>query len=101
MGMFAELTIVVGTCILYGLFAPALGTGGSGSYLGEAASTAVFAFLWTFGSFFTQMLVAGNTAGLVGWVVLKQLAKRGIHTSPPPPAAADTTPGSPPSAPAP
>jgi hypothetical protein len=79
-GMFAELGIVVGTAVLYGLVAPAAAADRSGSYLADAASTALFAFLWTFGSFFTQILVVGNTAGLVGFVLLKRLAARRAKT---------------------
>jgi hypothetical protein len=41
----------------------------------------LFAFLWTFGSFFTQILVVGNAAGLIGFLVLKKLGERGIKAA--------------------
>jgi hypothetical protein len=80
-GMFAELTLVIGTCLIYGLVASALAERGSGSFLADAASTMLFAFLWTFGSFFTQILVVGNAAGLIGFLVLKKLGERGIKAA--------------------
>ena len=35
-----------------------------------------FAFLWTLGSFFLQILVIGNAAGFLGWWVMKKVKER-------------------------
>jgi hypothetical protein len=87
-GMFAECALVVLTAILYAFIASARAPvgGGIGPYFADVASTALFAFLWSFGSFITQILVVGNAAGLVGWWVLKRLARRAPPASPAPPA---------------
>lgn len=75
-GMIAECTVVVLTAILYAFVVAARGDAPSGGYLGDVASTAAFAFLWSFGSFFTQILVVGNAAGLIGWLVIKKISER-------------------------
>lgn len=77
-GMFAEVPVVVTTCALYGALTAVLAPSGSGSFASDAAQAVLYALLWC-GAFFTQILVLGNAAGLVGWVVLKKLAERGIE----------------------
>lgn len=83
-GMLAECAIVVFTAIVYAFVTARGGGEGAGGYLANAASTALFAFLWSFGSFITQILVIGNAAGLVGWWVLKKRASRAPPASTPP-----------------
>jgi hypothetical protein len=77
-GMLAELSVIVLTTLLYafGSSLPALREAGVGAYLGTLGNTAFFATMWAFGSFFLQILVVGNAAGLLGWLVLKKLAER-------------------------
>lgn len=74
-GMLAEVAIMVVTAVLYAVLASggALAAEGLGGYLAAVASGAIVGFLWSFGSFFTQLLVVGNAAGLVGWWTLEKL----------------------------
>ncbi len=76
-GMIVEAAVVALTSVLYALVAalPNLGAGvgAFGSAFGQASA---YTLLWMFGSFFTQILVIGNAAGLIGWVVLKKLGER-------------------------
>lgn len=76
-GMLVECAVVALTSFLYALLVtlPAL-PGGLGTFASAFASTASFTLLWMFASFFVQILVIGNAAGLVGWFVLKKLAER-------------------------
>jgi hypothetical protein len=76
-GMFAEAAVFVLAAFLYAALvsAPAFGHGLS-AYATAVASTTFFGILWAFGSFFLQILVVGNAAGLVGWWVLKKIAAR-------------------------
>lgn len=76
-GMFAETAVFVLAAFLYGVVAAApAAREGIGAWASSATSMTYFAVLWSFGSFFLQILVVGNAAGLVGWWVLKRLAAR-------------------------
>ncbi len=87
-GMLVETAIAVLTSVLYSLIAsiPTL-SDGFGAFGPTFLWTSARTLLWMFGSFFVQILVVGNAAGLVGWVVLKKLADRSAATSPKPDAA--------------
>lgn len=75
-GMMAEIGVVTLTGILYGalvaLFSPLDGVG----FLATAANTAFVAVFWALSEVFTQVLVVGNAAGLLLWLLLKKLAER-------------------------
>lgn len=75
--MLAEVAILALTSVLYALLVSrgALSSG-AGAYLGTAANMTAFAFLWTLGSFFMQVLVIGNAAGFLGWWVMKKVNAR-------------------------
>jgi hypothetical protein len=79
-GMAAEPAVVALTALLYGVVAASAATsatgGGAGAFAAELASRAQLALLWSFANFMTQILVIGNAAGFVGFVVLKRLAAR-------------------------
>jgi hypothetical protein len=76
-GMLAETAVFVLAALLHGAAAAApAARGGLGAWASAWAATSAFAILWAFGSFFLQILVVGNAAGLVGWWVLKRLAAR-------------------------
>lgn len=78
-GMVAEPAIVALTALGYGLAAAIAGAqAGAGGFLGELGNRAVFGFLYAIANFLTQILVIGNAAGFVGFVVLKKLAARGL-----------------------
>lgn len=87
-GMVLEVAVVALTSILYALVAtlPALGQG-FGVFGAAFGQSSAYTLLWMFGSFFTQILVFGNAAGLVGWFVLKKLddraAKQAAASNPP------------------
>jgi hypothetical protein len=74
-GMLAEVAVAVVTSVLYAVLmsAQALASGGAGELLSSFAANATFAFLYTLGNFFVQVLVIGNAAGLVGWWILKKV----------------------------
>lgn len=76
-GMFAETAVFVLTAFAYAALTsiPALREGGLGAYAAGVANGTFFAILWSFGSFFLQILVVGNAAGLVGWWLLGKLAR--------------------------
>jgi hypothetical protein len=75
--MLAEVAILALTSVLYALVVSrgAL-SGGAGAYLSASANMTAFAFLWTLGSFFLQILVIGNAAGFIGWWVMKKVNAR-------------------------
>jgi hypothetical protein len=75
--MLAEVGILAVTSVLYALVVSrgAL-SGGAGAYLSASANMTVFAFLFTLGSFFLQVLVIGNAAGFLGWWVMKKIGAR-------------------------
>jgi hypothetical protein len=76
-GMFAETAVFVLAAFLYAVIdAGPAAREGLGAWASAAARTTFFAVLWSFGSFFLQILVVGNAAGLVGWWVLKRRATR-------------------------
>lgn len=76
-GMMAEIAVVTLAGVLYGalvaLRAPAESSPGFLTAFGSAAFVAVF---WTLSEVFTHVLVVGNAAGLLGFVLLKKLAER-------------------------
>jgi hypothetical protein len=76
-GMFAEVAVFVLAALLHAAVAalPAAREG-IAAWASTAASTTLLAVLWSFGSFFLQILVVGNAAGLVGWWVLKRVPRR-------------------------
>jgi hypothetical protein len=77
-GMFAEIAVFVLAAFLYAVTnAGPAARDGLAAWASAAARTTFFAVLWAFGSFFLQILVVGNAAGLVGWWVLKRRAGRG------------------------
>jgi hypothetical protein len=78
-GMLAEVAVVAGTAILYAfVVSTRVLEQGVGAYLGAVLNMTIFGFLWALGSFFLQVLVVGNAAGLVGWWVMKRVnAKKG------------------------
>lgn len=73
-GMLAEVCVLAATSILFA-FTTSTGAlaGGAGAYLVAVASRATSAFLFSVGSFFLQLLVVGNAAGLLGFWVLKKV----------------------------
>lgn len=77
-GMFAEAAVFAVGALLWAALVstPALGQQGLSGYASAVAGTAAFGILWSFGSFFLQILVVGNAAGLVGWWVLKRIDAR-------------------------
>jgi hypothetical protein len=79
--MLAEVVVLAVTSVLYALLISrgAL-AGGLGAYLSASANMTAFAFLWTLGSFFLQVLVIGNAAGFLGWWVMKKIGAR--HAAP-------------------
>lgn len=87
-GMVLEVAVVALTSILYALVAtlPALGQG-FGTFGSAFGQSSAYTLLWMFGSFFTQILVIGNAAGLIGWFILKKLddraAKQAAAANPP------------------
>jgi hypothetical protein len=75
--MLAEVAILALTSILYALVVSRSALAdGAGAYLGAAANMTAFAFLFTLGSFFLQVLVIGNAAGFLGWWVMKKANAR-------------------------
>jgi len=76
-GMMAEIAVITLAGILYGalvtVIAPPEGAPGFFAAFGNAAFVAVF---WALSEVFTHVLVIGNAAGLVGYVLLKKLAER-------------------------
>jgi hypothetical protein len=78
-GMLVEVAVVAVGALLYavGTSAGTLASHGIGGYLGQVVSGAVFSFLWVVGTAFTEVLVLGNAAGFIGFIVLKRLAARG------------------------
>jgi F0F1-type ATP synthase membrane subunit c/vacuolar-type H+-ATPase subunit K len=75
-GMAAEPAIVALTALVYGLVGASAAGGGLRVFANELAARAQLAMLWSFANFMTQILVIGNAAGFVGFVVLKRLAQR-------------------------
>jgi hypothetical protein len=73
-GMLAEVAVVAVASVLHAI--PAAFAGGPGSALGRVAGGAAFSFLWVVGTAFTEVLVLGNAAGFIGYIVLKKLAAR-------------------------
>ena len=68
-GMFAELAVVAFTAVAFGVIDAV--TAGEGVTVAAVGSHVLFVFLYAIGNFLTQILVIGNLAGLVGWVLLK------------------------------
>jgi hypothetical protein len=77
-GMAAEPAIVALTALGYGLFAAVADAQAGAGYLGALGNRTAFGFLYAVANFMTQILVIGNAAGLVGFVVLKKLAARSV-----------------------
>jgi hypothetical protein len=77
-GMLAEVAIVAVTAAIWALIvsAPVLGDG-FGTFLGTAGNNAFFALLWAIASFTTHVLVLGNAAGFVGFMLLRLRERRG------------------------
>lgn len=76
-GMLAEAGVVAVTSALYALVVSTRALeGGIIGYLGAVARTTVFAFLFSVGSFFLQILVVGNAAGILGFWLLRKLNAR-------------------------
>jgi hypothetical protein len=77
-GMLAELAVVAVAALLFGAASTAggLASAGAGGWLAAAGRTTAFAFLWIIATAMTEVLVLGNAAGFVGFIVLKKLAAR-------------------------
>jgi hypothetical protein len=77
-GMLSELAVVAVAALLFGAAttAGALATTGAVGWLAATGRTTAFAFLWIVGTAMTEVLVLGNAAGFVGFIVLKKLAAR-------------------------
>lgn len=73
-GMFAELAVVAFTALAYGVIDAA--TSPEGLTAAAVGNHVLFVFLYAVGNFLTQVLVIGNLAGLVGWVLLKRRATK-------------------------
>ena len=71
-GMFAELAVVAFTALFYGLIDAA--TAAESVTAAALGQHVLYVFLYAVGNFLTQILVIGNLAGLVGWVLLKRRA---------------------------
>lgn len=76
-GMMVETAVVALASILYALVAslPALAAG-AGAFLLAFGQSSAYTLLWIFAGFLVQILVIGNAAGLVGWLLLKKLDER-------------------------
>lgn len=76
-GMLSEIAIIALTAVVWAVIVswPALGDGIT-TFLGAAGNNAFFGLLWAIASFTTHVLVLGNAAGLVGFLLLRLREKR-------------------------
>jgi hypothetical protein len=73
-GMFAELAVVAFTAAAFGVIDAV--TAAEGVTAASVGNHVLFVFLYAVGNFLTQILVIGNLAGLIGWVLLKRRAPK-------------------------
>jgi hypothetical protein len=72
--MFAELAVVAFTAAAFGVIDAV--TAAEGVTAASVGNHVLFVFLYAVGNFLTQILVIGNLAGLIGWVLLKRRAPK-------------------------
>ena len=82
-GMLVEVPVIAAAALLYAIPSAAATFADAGviGYLWNVLRTAVLGFLWAVGTAMTEILVVGNGAGFVGYVVLKKLAAREARTA--------------------
>jgi hypothetical protein len=76
-GMAVEPAVAILATVLFSTISagPALGDGAA-AYAATLGGQLYLALLWLVANFATQILVLGNAAGLVGFLLLKRLAAR-------------------------
>jgi hypothetical protein len=77
-GMVVEVAVLAVGALLHaaGTSVATLASAGLSGYLAAVAGGAAFSFLWVVGTAFTEVLVLGNAAGFLGFIVLKRVARR-------------------------
>ncbi|ABS28006.1 hypothetical protein [Anaeromyxobacter sp. Fw109-5] len=81
-GMAAEPAVAILATLLYSVVSagPALREG-AGAFAGALGGLTYVGLLWLAANFATQILVLGNAAGFIGFILLKLLAARAARTA--------------------